>query len=205
VFPGVRLVQAGPFAFNPRIAILTDLDPQPCMLSWFQRSTQVRRATVLRFILSAVTRGVVLGIAIAAAVAAAIPIVAYPFRPGGRLDPYRNRSARWLVYLGAGLALALFIVLARSGQLGWHPRTQAQTNVFSFGYETSSAGMTRVQRFALLGLAYLGLLAYIWFDALSNGWGWGWALFGTLNVTAAGLLLLGIAWLVARIVRRTRR
>jgi hypothetical protein len=27
---------------------------------------------------------------------------------------------------------------------------------------------------ALLGrVAYLGLLAYIWLDALSNGWGWG--------------------------------
>ena len=60
-------------------------------------------------------RGVVLGIAIAAAVVAAVPIVAYPFRPGSRLDPYRNRDARWAVYLGAGVALALFIVLTRSG------------------------------------------------------------------------------------------
>jgi hypothetical protein len=60
--------------------------------------------------------------------------------------------------------------------------------------------------FALLGgVAYLGLLAFIWFDALSNGWGWGWALAGTLNVTVAALLVLGLAWLVMRIVRRARR
>jgi len=65
--------------------------------------------------------------------------------------------------------------------------------------------MARVLRFALLGITYFGLLAYIWVDALSNGWGWGWAVFGTLNVTVAGLLLLGLAWLVARIVRRSRR
>ena len=31
--------------------------------------------------------------------------------------------------------------------------------------------MARIHGFALLGLAYLGLLAYIWFDAISNGWG----------------------------------
>jgi hypothetical protein len=62
-----------------------------------------------------VTRGVLLGIAIAATVVAAVPIVAYPLRPGGRLDPYRNRDARWAVYLGAGVALALFIVLAPNG------------------------------------------------------------------------------------------
>ena len=37
-----------------------------------------------------------------------------PHRPGGRLDPYRNRGARWAVYLGAGVALALFVVLSRS-------------------------------------------------------------------------------------------
>jgi len=61
-----------------------------------------------------VTRAVVLGIAIAAAVVAAVPIIVYPHRPGGRLDPYRNRGARWAVYLGAGVALALFVVLSRS-------------------------------------------------------------------------------------------
>ena len=65
--------------------------------------------------------------------------------------------------------------------------------------------MTRLQGFVLLSLAYLGLLAYIWFDAISNGWGWGWALFGTLNVTVAALALLGLTWLVARVARRTRR
>jgi carbon starvation protein CstA len=65
--------------------------------------------------------------------------------------------------------------------------------------------MTRVRGLILLSLAYLGLLAYIWFDAVSNGWGWGWALFGTLNVTVAALALLGLTWLVARVVRRTRR
>jgi len=66
--------------------------------------------------------------------------------------------------------------------------------------------MARVPRFAaLLGVAYLGLLAYVWFDALSNGWGWGWALFGTLNITLAALLLLGLVRLVIRIVTRSRR
>jgi len=64
--------------------------------------------------------------------------------------------------------------------------------------------MARVPRFALLWVAYFGLLAYIWFDALSNGWGWGWALFGTFNVTLAAILLLGLAWLVVVIVRRIR-
>ena len=56
----------------------------------------------------------VLGIAIAATVAAAIPIVAHAFAEGTALDPYLNRVARWVVYVGAGLALALYIVLARS-------------------------------------------------------------------------------------------
>ena len=65
--------------------------------------------------------------------------------------------------------------------------------------------MTRVRGLVLLSLAYLGLLAYIWFDAISNGWGWGWALFGTLNVTVASLVLAGIAWLVARVARRTHK
>jgi hypothetical protein len=66
--------------------------------------------------------------------------------------------------------------------------------------------VARVPRFAaLLGVAYLGLLAYVWFDALSNGWGWGWALFGTLNITVAALVLLGLGWLVARILRRSSK
>ena len=66
--------------------------------------------------------------------------------------------------------------------------------------------MARVPRLGFLGaVAYLGLLAYIWFDALSNGWGWGWALFGTFNVTVAALVLLGLGWLVARILRRSSK
>ena len=66
--------------------------------------------------------------------------------------------------------------------------------------------MERVSRLGFLGaVAYLGLLAYIWFDALSNGWGWGWALFGTFNITVAALVLLGLGWLVARIVRRSSK
>jgi hypothetical protein len=63
--------------------------------------------------------------------------------------------------------------------------------------------MARVQRAALLGIAYLALLAYIWFDALSNGWAWGWALVGTVNLTVAALLILGLVWLVRRM--RPRR
>jgi hypothetical protein len=54
-------------------------------------------------------------------------------------------------------------------------------------------------------VAYLGVLGYVWFDALSNGEGWGWAVVGTLNVTFAALLLIATAWLVARVVKRTRR
>ena len=63
----------------------------------------------------------------------------------------------------------------------------------------------RVPRFALPGVVFFALLAYIWFDALSNGWGWGWALFGTFNLTVAALLILGLVWLLVRIVRRSRR
>jgi hypothetical protein len=63
-----------------------------------------------------VNDGVLLAVAIAAAVAAAVPIVGYLFaRPGSWLDPYRHRGGRWLVYLGAGTALVLFLVLARRG------------------------------------------------------------------------------------------
>jgi hypothetical protein len=65
--------------------------------------------------------------------------------------------------------------------------------------------MARVPLALLGGVAYLGLLAYIWLDALSNGWGWGWALFGTFNVTVAALVLLGLGWLVARILTRSSK
>jgi hypothetical protein len=63
---------------------------------------------------SRLSDSVVLVVAIAAAVAAAVPIVGYLFgRPGSWLDPYGHRGARWLVYLGAGTALLLFLYLAR--------------------------------------------------------------------------------------------
>jgi hypothetical protein len=58
-------------------------------------------------------RDLVLGLAIASAVIAAVPIVVFPFRPRSALDPYRNRRARWVAYTGAGVALALFVILAR--------------------------------------------------------------------------------------------
>jgi hypothetical protein len=61
-----------------------------------------------------VARTVIFGIALVAALIAAIPIIAFPIRPGSRLDPYENRDARWLVYAGSLIALTLFIVLARS-------------------------------------------------------------------------------------------
>jgi hypothetical protein len=62
------------------------------------------------------TDRVFLSLGIAAALAAAIPIFAYPFAEGTRLDPYRNRSARWVVYVGACISLTAFIVLSlRSG------------------------------------------------------------------------------------------
>ena len=61
------------------------------------------------------TRSLALGLAIEAAVVAAVPIVAYCFaRHPSWLDPYESRSARWTVYIG-GIALALFIAVARSG------------------------------------------------------------------------------------------
>ena len=62
------------------------------------------------------TRSLALGLAIAAAVVAAVPIVAYVFPRDPRwLDPYESRPARWTVYIGGGVALALFIAVARSG------------------------------------------------------------------------------------------
>jgi hypothetical protein len=62
------------------------------------------------------TRSLALGLAIAAAAVAAVPIVAYVFpRHPSWLDPYESRPARWTVYIGGGIALALFIAVARSG------------------------------------------------------------------------------------------
>jgi hypothetical protein len=61
-----------------------------------------------------VSRNAVLAIAILAAVLAVIPIVGYVLAEGSRVDPYKHRAARWVVYIGAGVALALFIVLSRS-------------------------------------------------------------------------------------------
>ena len=62
------------------------------------------------------TRTLALSLAIAAAAVAGVPIVAYVFpRHPNWLDPYLSRSARWTVYIGGGIALALFIALARSG------------------------------------------------------------------------------------------
>jgi hypothetical protein len=52
-----------------------------------------------------------LGFAIAAAVVAALPIAGYPFAGGSWIDPYRSRGARWVVYLGCGIALILFVIL----------------------------------------------------------------------------------------------
>jgi hypothetical protein len=61
------------------------------------------------------TRDIALGLAIAAAAVAAVPIVAYPLPRRPRwLDPYRSRPARWAVYIGGGIALALFIALSHS-------------------------------------------------------------------------------------------
>jgi len=61
-------------------------------------------------------RSVALGLAITAAAIAAVPVVAFcfPRRPTW-LDPYQSRRARWTVYVGGGIALALFVALARSG------------------------------------------------------------------------------------------
>src|SRR4051812_32578979 len=60
-----------------------------------------------------VGRSVILALAITAAAVAAVPILAYPFpRRPNWLDPYANRYARWTVYLGGAVALALFIALS---------------------------------------------------------------------------------------------
>jgi hypothetical protein len=62
------------------------------------------------------SRTLALVFAVAAAAVAAVPIVAYVFPRHPRwLDPYESRSARWAVYIGGGMALALFIALARGG------------------------------------------------------------------------------------------
>jgi hypothetical protein len=61
-------------------------------------------------------RDVALGLAIVATAVAAVPIFAYVFPGHPRwLDPYESRSARWTVYIGGGIALALYIAVARSG------------------------------------------------------------------------------------------
>lgn len=62
--------------------------------------------------------------------------------------------------------------------------------------------MAPVRFLVVLGVGYLALLGYIWYDALSNGWAWGWALVGTINATVAALLVLGFTWLVHRIRSR---
>ena len=51
---------------------------------------------------------VLLGLAITAATVAAVPIFARPW-----IKPYESKPARWTVYSGALVALALFIVLSR--------------------------------------------------------------------------------------------
>jgi hypothetical protein len=62
------------------------------------------------------SRTLAFGFAVAAAAVAAVPIVAYVFPRHPRwLDPYESRPVRWTVYIGGGIALALFIALARSG------------------------------------------------------------------------------------------
>jgi hypothetical protein len=63
-----------------------------------------------------VSRSIIFVLAVAAAAVAAVPVVSYPFvRRESWLNPYENRFARWTVYVGGGLALALFIVLSSSG------------------------------------------------------------------------------------------
>jgi hypothetical protein len=53
-------------------------------------------------------------LAIAAAAVAAVSILAYPLpRRPKWLDPYASEHARWTVYIGGGIALALFISLTR--------------------------------------------------------------------------------------------
>ena len=53
-----------------------------------------------------------IGLAVAAVVIAAVPLFAiWPGHPSW-IDPHENRYARWTVYAGGVLALALFIVLS---------------------------------------------------------------------------------------------
>jgi hypothetical protein len=61
-------------------------------------------------------RDFALGLAIVATAVAAVPIFAYVFPRHPRwLDPYESRPARWTAYIGGGIALALYIAVARSG------------------------------------------------------------------------------------------
>jgi hypothetical protein len=60
-------------------------------------------------------RGAAIAIGIIAALVAAVPLAGYPFASGSRIDPYRNRVAKWAVYVGALVALACYIILSRGG------------------------------------------------------------------------------------------
>jgi hypothetical protein len=62
------------------------------------------------------TQEVLLALAILAVAVACIPLFAYPFvSRGDWLDPYTNRRARWMIWGGGLIGLALFIALARGG------------------------------------------------------------------------------------------
>jgi hypothetical protein len=53
---------------------------------------------------------------------------------------------------------------------------------------------------ALIVFGWLGLMAYVWLWDRSN-WGWGWAIVGTIYLTALALPALGIVWLISRVIR----
>jgi multisubunit Na+/H+ antiporter MnhB subunit len=51
-----------------------------------------------------------------AVIVAIVPIIAFPFARTRRwLDPYTYRSVRWMIYIGGGVAFALFVLALRGG------------------------------------------------------------------------------------------
>lgn len=54
--------------------------------------------------------------------------------------------------------------------------------------------------YVLIIFAWLGLIAYLWLGG--DSWGYGWHIVGTINLTTAALLALGVVWLGSRVARR---
>ncbi len=59
-------------------------------------------------------RDLLIAVLVALFVSAIVPLAAYPFiNPGSWLNPYRNRTARRIVYAGAAAGIILLFIFAR--------------------------------------------------------------------------------------------